>query len=222
MRNEELGIRNGGIVHLLRRWAIPSFIILHSSFLINVHAASVPVFTGFEDPRYQQHDKEIEAIVRDFNAHRGKWIAGTPAQAKDVPPLTPAQLKAHMLQESGGADMKSRAAWKCDPLQVNVPGDWNEYKRYLGLRPPRRANDGSAKANMKAGVMYLSRKGFGVSGQPAQNRPVAVFDGWETALQRYNGRSDKLPSGEPYRDVYADRILERASDPSTKVPIQLK
>jgi len=193
-----------------------------SLFIVSfVRAASVPVFTGFEDVRYQQHDREIQAIVSDFNAHRGTWIGGTPAQAEAVPPLTAAQVKAHMLQESGGSDLKSRVAWKCDPLQVNVPGDWNEYKRYLGLRKPRRANDGSAKANLKAGVMYLSRKGFGVSGQPAQNRPVAVFDGWQTALERYNGRTDRLPSGETYRDIYADRILERASDPSISVPIQL-
>jgi len=139
-----------------------------------------------------------------------------------MPELDAAQIKAHMLQESGGADLKSRAAWKCDPLQVNVPGDWNEYKRYLGLRKPRRANDGSPKENLRAGVKFLSRKGFGISGQPAENRTEATFDGWQTALERYNGRTDKLPSGEKYRDVYADRILERASDPATKVPIAIK
>jgi len=185
-------------------------------------ASSVPVFTGFEDPRYQMHDAEIQKIVADFNAHRSVWIGGTAAQAKDVPPLNAAQVKAHMLQESGGGDAKSRAAWKHDPLQVNVPGDWNEYKRYLGLKKPRHANDGTLKGNLKAGVMYLSRKGFGVSGQPAENRTGATFDGWEKALERYNGRSDHITPGVPYREAYADRILERASDPSTKVPIPLK
>jgi len=184
--------------------------------------AAVPVFTGFEAAHYQRHDAEIEAIVSDFNAHPATWIGGTPEQAGGVPPLTAAQVKAHMLQESGGGDLKSRVAWKYDPLQVNVPGDWSPYKRYLGLRKPRRANDGSPRVNLRAGVMYLSRKGFGVSGQPAQNRPVAVFDGWEAALQRYNGRTDKTNSGEAYRDVYAERILNRARDPSTCVPIPLK
>jgi len=184
--------------------------------------AAVPVFSGFEAERYQRHDADIAALVNDFNAHRGTWIGGTPEQAKAVPSLTAAQVKAHMLQESGGGDVRSKAAWKCDPLQVNVPGDWTDYKRYLGLRKPRRVNEGSAKANLRAGIMYLARKGFGVSGQPAQNRPVAVFDGWETALERYNGRTDKLSNGTQYRAAYADQILDRARNPKTCVPISLK
>jgi len=185
-------------------------------------ASSVPVFTGFEDPRYQMHDAEIQAIVNDFNARPHVWIGGTTEQAAGIPSLEAAQLKAHMLQESGGGDMKSRAAWKYDPLQVNCPGDWSEYKRYLGLKPPRRANDGNPRDNLRAGVKYLSRKGFGVSGQPAGNRATAVFDGWETALERYNGRSDRVPSGGKYSEAYADRILLRAQDPKTKVPIPIK
>jgi len=184
--------------------------------------AFVPVFTGFEDAHYQMHDAEIQNIVREFNAHRSVWIGGTESQAKEVPLLDAAQVKAHMLQESGGQDMKSRAAWKHDPLQVNVPGDWSEYKRYLGLKKPRRANDGSLRVNLRAGVMYLSRKGFGVSGQPAENRTTATFDGWQTALERYNGRSDHVTPGVPYREAYAERILNRARDPSSKTPISLK
>lgn len=189
---------------------------------VSVLFAIVPVFAGFEDARYQRHDAEIAALVVDFNANPGVWIAGTPEQARCVPTLTAAQVKAHMLQESGGGDIRSKAAWKCDPLQVNVPGDWSPYKRYLGLRKPRRANDGSPRVNLRAGVKFLARKGFGVSGQPAQNRPVAVFDGWEAALERYNGRTDAMPGGAPYRELYADRILERAGNPSKHVPISLQ
>jgi len=185
-------------------------------------AVQVPVFSGFEDPRYQMHDATIQKAVSEFNANRSSWIGGTEEQACKVPKLQLAQVKSHMLQESGGSDMKSRAAWKYDPLQVNVPGDWSPYKRYLGLRKPRRANDGSARVNLRAGIMFLSRKGFGISGQPAANRTSATFDGWETALQRYNGRTDAVQSGSLYRDVYADRILDRASNPSINVPIIIK
>jgi len=184
--------------------------------------SAVPVFAGYEDPRYQMHDAAIRDIVFDFNADRGTWIGGTDAQAAGVPDLDMAQLKSHMLQETGGSDMKSRAAWKRDPLQVNCPGDWAEYKRYLGLRKPRHANDGNLRDNLRAGVMFLARKGFGVSGQPAANRATAVFDGWQTALERYNGRRDRTASGVRYCEAYADRILTRAQNPEVKVPIAIK
>ena len=117
--------------------------------------------------------------------------------------------------------MRSRAAWSKDPLQANVPGDWNPYKKYLGLREPRRRNEGSLEKNLKAGIMLLARKGFGVSGQPASNRPEGGFDGWKPALQRYNGRSDKAADGRMYREAYAERILKRASSPTCETPIPI-
>jgi len=108
-----------------------------------------------------------------------------------------------------------------DPLQANVPGDWNPYKKYLGLREPRRRNEGSFEKNLRAGIMLLVRKGFGVSGQPAANRPEGGFDGWTSALQRYSGRSDPAADGRMYRDAYAERILKRASSPARETPIQI-
>ena len=185
-------------------------------------SSRVPVFSGFEDPRYQKYDAIIARLVADFNRDPAKWTGGTAAQGEKVRGLTAAQVKAHMIQETGGGDVNSRAAWARDPLQVNVPGDWNPYKKYIGLRQPRRRNEGSLETNLKAGIMLLSRKGFGVSGQPAQNRPDGDFDGWETALQRYNGRSDKTATGQKYRDAYADRILLRAEDATRKTPIEIK
>ena len=183
--------------------------------------SGVPVFEGFEDARYQKFDAFIAKFVDDFNRNREKWIGGTAAQGQRVPELTAAQVKAHMIQETGGGDMRSRSAWAKDPLQVNVPGDWNPYKKYLGLREPRRRNEGSLEKNLKAGIMLLARKGFGVSGQPAGNRPEGGFDGWKPALQRYNGRSDKAADGRPYRDAYAERILKRASNPARETPIPI-
>lgn len=184
-------------------------------------AGKVPVFKSFENGRYQQYDAIIAKLVADYNANRAKWAGGTPAQGVKLPLLTAAQVKAHMIQETGGGDMNSRAAWAKDPLQVNVPGDWNPYKKYLGLREPRRRNEGSFEKNLRAGIMLLVRKGYGVSGQPAGNRPDGDFDGWDPALRRYNGRSDKAADGRMYRDAYAERILRRAADPSRETPIPI-
>lgn len=186
-------------------------------------AAKVPVFKGFENPRYQEHDAVIAKVVDDFNRNRAKWIGGTEAQGRGVPEITAAQVKAHMIQETGGGDVKSRAAWARDPLQVNVPGDWNPYKKYLGLKEPRRRNEGSFEKNLRAGVMLLARKGFGVSGQPAGNRSAGEFDGWARALQRYNGRSDKAADGQKYSDAYSERIRKRATSTSeVEIPIPTK
>ena len=174
-------------------------------------SSAVPVFKGYEKERYQEFDALIAEYVADYNAHRDKWAGATPEQGAKMPEITAAQIKAHMIQETGGGDVVSRAAWAKDPLQVNVPGDWNPYKKYLGLREPRKRNEGSLEQNLKAGIMLLSRKGYGVAGQPAGNRPQGTFDGWEPALKRYNGRSDKAADGRKYRDCYAERILERAN-----------
>ena len=183
--------------------------------------SAVPVFKSFENSRYQQYDAIIARLVDDFNRNPAKWIGGTAAQGGRMPKLTVAQVKAHMIQETGGGDLRSRAAWAKDPLQANVPGDWNPYKKYLGLREPRRRNEGSFEKNLRAGIMLLARKGFGVSGQPASNRPDGDFDGWPPALQRYNGRSDRTADGRKYRDAYAERILRRAASPSRETPIPI-
>ena len=184
-------------------------------------AKGVPVFKGFENSRYQQYDAQIKKFVDDFNKNTKKWAGSTADQAGGIPELSAAQIKAHMIQETGGGDVNSRTAWAHDPLQVNVPGDWNPYKKYLGLREPRRRNEGSGVNNLKAGLMLLVRKGFGVSGQPAANRPEGAFDGWARALKRYNGRTDKAATGEPYSDAYSARIRQRAADPSQEVPIPI-
>lgn len=184
-------------------------------------AKGVPVFKGFEKARYQQYDAQIVQFCADFNAQRKVWAGATAEQANGIAQITPAQVKAHMIQETGGGDLKSRTAWNHDPLQVNVPGDWNSYKKYLGLKKPRRNNEGSCVKNLKAGMMLLVRKGFGVSGQPAANRPDGAFDGWPRALQRYNGRSDKASTGQPYSEVYSERIRERAANPTVEVPIPI-
>jgi len=183
---------------------------------------AAPVFAGFEARRYQRHDRLLATCVAEYNARRAAWAGATAEQGETLPELTVAQVKAQMIQESGGNDFRSMAAWAKDPLQANVPGDWSPYKRCVGLKKPRHRNDGSLAGNLRAGIRLLVRKGFGASAQPAANRPDGAFDDWRTALARYNGRTDRVAGGQPYCTAYADRILRRAETPTEKVPIQIE
>ena len=184
--------------------------------------AGLPVFRGFEDKRYQVHDELIAKLVAAFNADKRGWTGGTPEQAAKVGDLTPALVKAHMIEESGGNGPRSKAAWAVDPLQVNVPGDWGVEKELVGLTKPTKRNEGSLENNVRAAIKYLSRKGFGASARPAASRPKGFFDGWLDALRRYNGRRDRTDTDRYYSDEYADKIMRRAKDPNAFVPIEIK
>ena len=184
--------------------------------------AGLPVFRGFEDARYQEHDALIARLVKEFNADKKGWTGGTPEQAAKVGDLTPALVKAHMIEESGGNGPRSKAAWAVDPLQVNVPGDWGVEKELVGLTKPAKRNEGSLENNVRAAIKYLSRKGFGASARPAASRPKGFFDGWLDALRRYNGRRDRTDTDRYYSDEYADKIVKRAKDPDAFVPIEIK
>ncbi len=185
-------------------------------------AAGLPVFRGFEDARYQQHDALIAQMVANFNANRAAWAGSTPQQAAKIGLLSPALVKAHMIEESGGNGPRSRAAWAVDPLQVNVPGDWGREKELVGLVKPTRRNEGTVAGNVQAAIKYLTRKGFGASARPAKERPAGFFDGWPKALQRYNGRRDRTDTDRYYSDEYADKIIRRAANPDLFVPIEIK
>jgi hypothetical protein len=182
----------------------------------------VPVFKGFEDDRYQEHDALIVRCVDEFNRNRAAWAGATCSQAKLITPITTALVKAHLIEETGGRDAKSVAAWEIDPGQVNVPGDWSEAKAGVGLVKPAKRNEGTAEGNIRAAIKFLVRKGFGVSGQPASRRPKGVFDDWRTALRRYNGRDDEMVDGRSYSETYADHILARAKNPGRFVAIRKK
>ena len=182
----------------------------------------VPVFRGFEAARYQAHDELIVKLVNEFNADKATGCGGLAQQAEKIADLTPALVKAHMIEESGGNGRASKAAWAVDPLQVNVPGDWGDEKKLVGLKKPEKRNEGNVEQNVRAAIRYLSRKGFGASGRPAADRPKGYFDGWKKALQRYNGRRDRTETDRYYSDEYADKIMRRASDPSLLVPIEIK
>ena len=184
--------------------------------------AAVPVFKGFEANRFQQHDKIIAKCVREFNRHRGAWADANRDQARTIPDITEELVKAHMIQETGGGDSRSRAAWNKDPLQVNVPGDWGDEKKLLGLKKPKARNEGGAELNIRAAIKYLVRKGFSKSGKPVRVVDEQQFWDWATALERYNSRSVLTASGKKYCVAYADLIIRRAENHNEKVGIEIK
>ena len=184
--------------------------------------AVVPVFKGYEEARFQKHDAIIAKCVREFNRHRGAWADANRAQARTIPNITEELVKAHMIQETGGCDKRSLAAWNGDPLQINVPGDWGEEKRLIGLKKPLQRNEGGAERNVRAAIKYLVRKGFSKSGKPVRVVQEQEFWDWATALERYNSRTDKTASGKKYCVEYADRIIQRAENHDEKVDIEIE
>lgn len=183
--------------------------------------AAAPVFAGFEQQRYQNHDELILELVADFNAHKADYAGATPRQAAGIPDLTPALVKAWIIQESGGQDPASFESWRIDPARVNVPGEWIIAKRQVGLKNPDRPGDADARSNLKAAIALLSRMGFGPSGRPASRGEDDRFDTWMTALARYDGEGAVTEAGKRYRALYAERIIHRANNPGDDVPIAL-
>jgi hypothetical protein len=177
------------------------------------------IFKGFEADRYQQHDATIREAVLDFNNNKAARVGCSADQALALTTLDEDVVKSWMIQESGGGDAGSLAAWKIDPVQANVPGDWTDTKTDLGLAKPKARNEGDIKTNLKAGIVLMARKGFGKSGLAP--KPTGTFDGWQVALQRYNGRTDGCANGKMYSQNYADAIWARAQDPKVARPIQI-
>lgn len=175
----------------------------------------MPTLGGFTTARYNEHDTLISKLVKNFNSNKDIFIGATLVQAKGIPDLSESLIKSWIIQETGGNDSRSKAAWKTDPAQVNVPGDWSAYKQSAGLSMPKNRNEGTAEQNLKAAIIWLARKGFGKSGQPPQNRSNATFDGWQAALERYNGRTVITTNNKAYSKNYAQRILDRAQNPKT-------
>ena len=178
-------------------------------------------FAGFSSKRYTEHDALIERLVQQFNRDKAGWAGATTQQVRQIPDLAPAVIKSLFLQESGGSLPGDLAAWRKDPGQVNLPGNWSKYKADLGLKEPKKPNTGTLEGNAKAAIMLLVRKGFGKSGRAPSARPTATFDGWRVALERYNGRSVVTDNGKPYQVNYAQRILDRATKRSEAAPIPL-
>lgn len=178
----------------------------------------VPVFAGFEDARYQEHDLLLQRLLAEFAADREAFCGCSAASAATIPLLPVALVKAWIIQESGGTP----AAWNTDPAQMNVPGDWVPEKELLGLSRPAARHQGNVEDNLRAAMKALCRKGFGASYRPTLGRrDGAHFDGWARALERYNANQRPDANGKPHSVNYAQRILQRAQHPQEYVPIRI-
>ena len=70
--------------------------------------------------------------------------------------VTPDEMKALMLSESGGADKKSKGAFASDPMQVLVPGDFTPDKgKALGIT---RNETATSDKSIEAGTKWYSKK----------------------------------------------------------------
>lgn len=100
--------------------------------------------------------------------------------------------------ESGG----DKAAFLSDPLQVNNPGDYNDPEpQVTGLKKDQRMTPATSA---EAALKWLEFRGYK---RDKQHHP-GPWLGLESALQRYNGRSDVGPSGVPHNQWYATQVLK--------------
>jgi RHS repeat-associated protein len=98
-------------------------------------------------------------------------------QPEDQGYRTPQFVKAWAMIESGG----NKEAFLSDPLQVNVPGDWDAAKlRIAGLTGPNQTM--TPEISAAAGLEWLRYKSFLRDGQGG----VTYLGDWG-GLQRYNG-----------------------------------
>jgi YD repeat-containing protein len=176
-----------------------------------------PIFGGLKADRLQKHDDLIVKLVKDFNANKAKYCGCSEAQAAKIPDLDTAFVKSWILQESGGTP----AAWDVDPAQVNNPQDWTDAKTSLGLKKNKNRNEGNLEDNLKAALGFLCRKGFGKSGKPVLGDETRFFDGWRTALTRYNANTRMTENGKPHVENYVNQIFDRAENPGKHYPIEL-
>jgi hypothetical protein len=108
--------------------------------------------------------------------------ASIPTSAlSDIPDLDPTLVKAVAMQESaigsGGVN---------DVMQVNVSGDWNEFKSQYGLSKGGATN---STLSINAGIRVLATKGFkgGVDYNSTTGARTFEFQGWDKAVESYNG-----------------------------------
>lgn len=179
----------------------------------------IRIFRGFEDARYQKYDDLIVKLVDEFNADPAPWAGATSEQAATIHALDPSLVKAQMLEESYLMPGRQEAAWNHDPMQVNIPRNWCDWKADVGLKKPTERNTGDPETNIRAGIMYLCRKGFDISGKPAREFPDRRFAGWFSALQRDHSRLDGAAEGRFRNSSYAGRIADRLHNPDNFVPV---
>ncbi|MEE0998647.1 MAG: RHS repeat-associated core domain-containing protein [Treponemataceae bacterium] len=119
--------------------------------------------------------------------------------------ITPKQLKAWAMVESGGAGDKE--AFLTDPLQVNNPGDWDERKKDIcGLEKKQEMTPAISAA---AALEWFRYKGFIHDSSGKET----IWRGNLEVFQRYNRNTNPPPKNAKttkttHRDYYADKVIE--------------
>jgi hypothetical protein len=140
------------------------------------------------------NDGAILSVTGKYNSENGY-------RPDDARYVSPQMMKSWMMQESGG----TRQAFETDPFQVNVPGDWVPDKaNRAGLT---RSQAMTPHTSADAALKWLQYKGSVHDASGA----VTSYRGNRAALMGYNGRND-LVGGIPFKQHYADAILNRAQD----------
>jgi RHS repeat-associated protein len=138
------------------------------------------------------NDRVFIGAINHFN-QANSFSPGSPMY------LTPTQLKAQAMVESGG----SPQAFATDPLQVNNPGDWTDLKgRVTGLQKGQRM---TPCVSASAALKWLLYKGsiHDIHGN------VVDFRSMYDTLRDYNGNTRIYPhqGGMQHRDWYAGEVL---------------
>lgn len=177
------------------------------------------IFQGFTGPRHHQHNLLIRKLVREFNANKCVFVSSSLAQAAKIPDLSESLIRSWLIEISGGNDSISLQAWNVDPAKVNIPTDWSVYKQSAGLKFALKRNEGTLEQNLRAAVIWLTRKGLGDSGQPPTSRQRAIFDGWEVAIRRYNTRKGATKAEKNLSVNHAQQIINRIGSPTKYFPV---
>ncbi len=162
------------------------------SALLDEVSHDLMVFPGFDQAWHQGNDAMIANVVNDFNARKG-WSREDPHW------LDPNLVKAWAMQESGGDPDVFQSG---DMMQVNNGGDWAREKAQFGLKkgeavdPEKSLRTALEWAYYKGEVTRAVGAG-GVDeahdwhaterGSEAVNGYESQFQGWDTALENYNG-----------------------------------
>lgn len=113
--------------------------------------------------------------------------------------MTPKQLKAQAMIESGG----SQQAFATDPLQVNVAGDWSAQKGAVtGLQ---KGQTMTPVISASASLVWLLNK---ATIHDSSGNDIG-FRSMSDALRNYNGNTRVYPNqgGLQHRDWYANQVI---------------
>lgn len=179
-------------------------------------------------PMYQDFDYIIAARTGYFNQTKNAGLLNLvteggnkiPAEAaRNIPDIDVTMVKAMAMQET--------AMGKGDPLdimRVNVPGDWNK-----GLMKSKYSlfyNEVMTPSkSLYAALRVLSTKGFkfGVSYDPKTGKTTYTFQGWNSAISRYNGggvekKEKQKGAADADEDTYLHNILKMILDSAPPSP----